>query len=259
MSRSMKKGLSTFLALFNFQPELRFHLGVEEEYLIVRNKKPVPEAERVLLGLANASFTYELSACQIEHRTSPAPTPQAASEAYLRGREQLQAVLAGMGLASRARAVAPRDMPLDVYPDERYYAIAHSLGVDKLRAACRVMGTHVHVGIGSADEALVVYNALVSNMPALLGMCGARNTERLGLYRVVQPECNPPQYSSLQDWHAQAIRDGFVDNPRNCWHLVRISRHGTVEVRLFPATGDARKIQQWADVVQNIARRALSA
>lgn len=258
MSHNMTS-LSAFLALFNFQPELRFHLGVEEEYLIVRNGRPVPEAEQVLLGLADASFTYELSACQIEHRTSPVPTPQAASGAYLRGREQLQAALARMGLALRVRAVASRGMPLDVYPDERYYTIAQSLGVDKLRAACRVMGTHVHVGIGSADEALVVYNALVSNMPALLRMCGARNRERLGLYRVVQPECIPPQYSSLQAWYAQAIQDGFVDNPRNCWHLIRISRHGTVEVRLFPATGDVRKIQQWAGAVQNITRRALSA
>lgn len=250
-------GLSDFLALFNFQPELRFHLGVEMEYLLMRNGQPVPAAEQVLAKLGHTSFTYELSACQIEHRTKPVHTPRMAEEACVIGREQLRTTVQCMGLSLRTLAVAPASMPLDTYSDARYAEIARLLGRDKLLAACRVMGTHIHVGVGNAREAVLVYNALVAAVPTLSALCGPRNNQRLGLYRTVQPCCDPPTYASLRAWYLQAQQDGFAVNPRNCWHLVRISRHGTVEVRLFPATGNSRNIRRWAAVVQQIARAAV--
>lgn len=257
MNHSPTIDLDGFLAKFNCAPELRLYLGVEVEYLLTRNAQPVAVAAHVLDMLADESFTYELSACQIEHRIQPVPTPQLAAEACAIGREKLRALLHSVGMVHRAVAVAPVRMPLDIYPDERYAHIAHSLGVNKLRAACRIMGTHVHVGVGSAAEALTVYNAVVEALPYLLQMCGRRNNERLRLYEIVQPQCWPPLYAHIQAWHARAQQDGFHKNPRNCWHLVRISRHGTVEVRVFPATADSRKIKQWTAAVQSIARSAI--
>lgn len=245
----------SFLNRFCFDPSLRLHLGAEVEYLIVdASGKPVPVAAELLRQLDEA-YTYELSACQIEHRTNPLRTPDMIVSACGQGLVIARDKARELGYNIQTCAVAPFSMSLDVYPDERYLCeVVPFLSVERLRAACRVMGTHIHIGLGSLSEALLVYNALVEQIDYLLSLCPSENEARLDLYSVVQPNNRPPLYSSAQSFYDTAVACGFAENPRNCWHLVRISRHGTVEVRLFPATEDAALLVLWASAIQDIAR-----
>lgn len=255
----MKRSTETqFLKQFAFNPERRLYLGAEEELLLLTPQgAPAPESPKVLDLLRDARYTYELSACQVEFRTPPLPSPRAVVASVAAGRRKLSRVVRAAGLRYAVTAIAPASMPVAVYPDERYlHSVVPGLTPAQLLAACRVMGTHIHVGCANAEDALRMYNALVRKVPYLLSLCPKENEERLRLYGVVQPNKLPPVYGSVREWHAQAVADGFSENSRNCWHLVRISRHGTVEVRLFPATKSLRNIAAWAEAVQDIARGA---
>lgn len=250
-----------FFSQFSFDPARRLYLGVEVEYALVDPLSGllVPQSPAVLSVLRDDEFTYELSACQVEHRAGPVASVVELRARLARGQASLRQATRDVGLVFRAMPVAPEGMSLAVYPDERYVQrVVPCLSRLQLEAACRVMGTHIHVGVGSAEEALAVYQACVRLMPRLLRMCGSENMERLRLYRVVAPKCDPPLYASLVEWYAAACALSFADDPRNCWHLIRISRHGTVELRLFPATANLEQIACWAVAVQELARGILA-
>lgn len=252
-----------FLSKFKFNPQKRLWVGVEEERLIMQDGRSVPKAKEVLSGLSPA-FTYELSAHQIEMRTAPTSSVDECCNELMRKRKVLQNRLSAMGLSSKAMPVASEDMPLDIYPDPRYLGeVATRLSRERLSAACRVMGTHIHVGAGNIDEALKVNNALVESLSRLIHVSGEENLERLRLYSVVvQGQHMPKEYEGVAEFvNAAQIRTetGQVAyrEPKDDWGLVRVSRHGTVEVRLFPATEDLLKVRTWIALVKDIATRAL--
>ncbi len=252
-----------FINKFKFNPQKRLWVGVEEERLIMQDGRSVPKAKEVLSGLSPA-FTYELSAHQIEMRTMPTSSVDECCLELMRNRKVLQNRLTFMGLNSKAMPVAPQDMPLDIYPDPRYSkVVAPSLSPERLSAACRIMGTHVHVGVVNIQEALLVNNALVNNLSRLIQVSGKENFERLRLYSVVvQTRHIPKEYEGVAEFISAAqirTETGQVvyRDPKDDWGLVRVSRHGTVEVRLFPATEDLLKVRTRITLVKDIATRAL--
>jgi gamma-glutamyl:cysteine ligase YbdK (ATP-grasp superfamily) len=158
-----------------------------------------------------------------------------------------------LGLEILTREVAPMDMDLTIYPDARYLGkVAPRLSREKLSAACRVTGTHLHFGVGSMEEAIAVHNLIVLEIDDLLQRGDHSNGERLRLYQTVSGNGIPPFYESEEHFYTIACEKGFVNNPRDCWYFVRISCHGTVEVRVFGVTENVKEIISWAQKIHNI-------
>ena len=64
----------------------------------------------------------------------------------------------------------------------------------------------------------------------------------------------PTAYESSEHLFEIARAEGFTDNPRNCWKLIRISIHGTVELRMFGVTDNLDEILEWVSFVKKTAR-----
>jgi gamma-glutamyl:cysteine ligase YbdK (ATP-grasp superfamily) len=243
-----------FLQKFVFRPELQGHVGVEREYFLLDGAgRPVPCSHQFLSVAHDPAWTYELSACQVEHRTSPRKTDAEIRRELADGRRHGEEIAQSIGCRLAALEVAPADMPLDVYAhDPRYAGIVECLALATLRAACRVTGTHIHVGMSSLDEALEASNALRPYIENLIRQGDHSGGERIRLYCEMATSSMPPHYLGRSHFEAVAREQGFHENPRNCWHLVRVSRHGTVEVRLFGVTDDDDEVLRWISAVRDI-------
>ncbi len=264
----MSSQTPTLLSLINYNPSLRGHMGVEREFFLTQpnhllawfdgtheDGPPVPRSPDFLAAINDPAWTYELSACQVEHRTDPlfelADIRASLRSGIVRGSRTAES----LGLRLSAIEVAPTEMPLVAYPnDARYAGIVATLPPHVLAAACRVTGTHFHVGCASADEALAVHNALVPHLDRLTVLGDHSQGERIRLYKMMANNWQSPLYDSAEHFDAVAKEQGFADNLRNCWHLIRVSRHGTVELRMFGMTDDVDENVAWIEAVRDILR-----
>ncbi len=241
--------MNHFQALFHFDPNNAWCVGVERERFIFDGSPvPVSRAIEVLNALPQDNrFGPELSACQLEDRVGPVDINQL--DHVLRANDQeIHHACIATGLRTQFLEVAPEGMPIDVHQDSsgRYARIAANIGPERLLAACRVAGTHVHVGMPSADVALRVYNHVAPHWQKLVKMGDHSQGERLRLYRVVAGKAVPQGYSDWEAFEQHAELAGFVNNPRDCWDLIRISAHGTIEFRVFGVTPHLSEILSWA-------------
>lgn len=246
--------LKSFQERFAFRPTGAFLVGVERECFIVgKDGSIVPQAQRVLSCLKDvqkldgAEFGYELSASQIESRVGPCSLNEL--HGRLSDRDmQLKVALGHCGLSYLHTEVGPEDMPLDVYPDPtgRYQRITKSMPREILSAACRVIGTHVHIGMSDHATALRVYNQVTQYCTELCEAGDGSFGERLTIYKKMAPDFEPRTYASWDEYHQTALAKGFAEDPRKCWTLIRISVHGTIEFRMFGTTDSLGRIVEWA-------------
>jgi len=160
-----------------------------------------------------------------------------------------------IGLRLQAMETAPSNMSLEIYPDPRYLRIASSIPRRMLRAACRVAGTHVHVGVPSIETALALSNSLREQMSDLIDMGDGSQGKRIALYKKMARNWDPPHYDSPEHYFEVASSQGFAANPRDCWHLIRINPKGTVECRMFGATPFVDETLYWVECVLDTARK----
>ena len=140
--------------------------------------------------------------------------------------------------AAGAHPFASGHGPLN--PGARYEAI----GAEYASVANRqlVFGLHVHVGLGGADRALAVYNALRSHLPDLAALAAnapfyegrdsGLASVRSRLSGLLPRQGVPPALASFEAY-ADALRWCGFDDPRQWWWELRLHpRYGTVEVRV---------------------------
>ncbi len=244
----------TFTTKFKFRPDLAFHIGVEREFFVA-NKQGliVPEAHRVLERITNplpdaGSFSYELSACQIESQSLPTDSLDAVWSQQVKLEDELDSALAACDLQRLCQEVAPDDMSLAVYSDPagRYQRIATEMPREVLQAACQVAGTHFHIGMPSAEIALQVYNRVIAHCDELCHIGDNSNGKRMRLYGIVAPGYRPVAHESWNAFEVYAKQHGFYENPRDCWHMIRLTLHGTIEFRNFGVTESVDDIIKWA-------------
>jgi gamma-glutamyl:cysteine ligase YbdK (ATP-grasp superfamily) len=241
-----------FVEKFRFNEALLGYVGVEREVFLcsLTSGQITPQASRVcrlleLSGQFPGDFGPELSACQVEFRTKPVPLSDLQSQLTERG-NHLRVVCGTIGLQPMYLEVAGPDMTTEVYPDERYRAIARRLHPEVLSAACRVTGTHVHIGMPDFNTALRVYNRVISHTEELIELGDDSSGERLRLYRMVAPSCDPTPVASVESLYERALTEGFAENVRNWWSLIRITRYGTIEFRMFGNTSSVAQVCAWA-------------
>ncbi|MBI5644631.1 hypothetical protein HY970_00880 [Candidatus Kaiserbacteria bacterium] len=257
--------INQFKNLFNYDQNKVGHVGVERECFICdQTGRIVPHAHKVLSGIERGvyedsgfgliaypekgAFGYELSASQVESRVGPCLLGDLGHHLQRRDRE-LETALRHYGLSAMHAEVGPKDMPLDVYPDPtgRYQKITKDMPREILSAACRVIGTHVHVGMQDHDTALRVYNRVIQHCAELCEVGDGSFGERLAIYKQMAPDFEPKPYLNWDEYYQTAITKGFAEDPRKCWTLIRISVHGTIEFRMFGATDSIDRIVEWAN------------
>ncbi|MFC1608917.1 glutamate-cysteine ligase family protein [Patescibacteria group bacterium] len=252
--------MNNFMRKFKFKPENSLMIGVEREcFLTDLNGNIVPMASAVLSVLNDADrFGYELSACQLEDRIGPCDIDDVRAR-LLDNDVAIHNVVSKLGLGRSYVEVAPENMPLDVYPDPtgRYQRIVKALPNDILLAACRVIGVHVHVGMPNPETALRVYNEVISRLNYLCREGDGSGGERLRIYREMAPDCISRTFSDWGEFHQYAVEMNFSDDPRQCWFLIRISVHGTIEFRMFGATSVVDRVERWTRICHDICRNAM--
>lgn len=239
-----------FKKKFRYNQNKIGYVGIEREcFTADKTGVIVPLAHKVLASVKKgAEFGYELSACQVETRVGPCLLGELSGN--LRERDiQLNSALGNCGLSVLHTEVGPEDMPLDVYPDPtgRYQEITKNMPREILSAACRVIGTHVHVGMGNHEMALRVYNHVTHHYKDLCEAGNGSFGERLAIYKKMAPDFEPKPYASWDEYHQTALEKGFAEDPRKCWTLIRISVHGTIEFRMFGTTDSIKRIVEWAN------------
>lgn len=247
-----QRHIDQFLAKFQFRPELQGYIGVEREYFLTESGVIVPRAHEFLELMHDPAWTNELSACQVESRTEPQKDILKIRLALLEEENLGIAVAERLGLDLTSQEVGNADMPLDVFPSERYQQIAARITREQLVAACRVAGTHIHIGVGNWHETFTVHNALRRHFNRFCR--DGSSAERMRLYKIMAPQWNPPSYRDALHFFRTAQEQNFMDDPRRCYHLIRINPKGTVECRMFNATPHNEEIIMWVEKIQEIIK-----
>lgn len=256
-----------FLAKFNFVPERAFHIGVERECFLrsVATGELQAEAAQVHTIMQQGDYaqyyTPELSACQYEYKTDPHYSVQELGLQLTQLESQLQLRLAEIGLYGDFTEVAEETMSLTVYPNPRYQKIVGTLRIEVLSAACRVAGTHVHVGMPDLSTAIMIYNRIRGRVRQLRELGDHSNGERLRLYEVMAPQIDPPAVAGARGLYKLAQEQGFAQNPRDWWSEMRITIYGTIEFRSFGSVPSVPEIEEWARLCRQLcldAHRAIS-
>jgi gamma-glutamyl:cysteine ligase YbdK (ATP-grasp superfamily) len=245
--------LKKFKSSFGFRKELTGFIGIERERFLFFNGLTVPQAP-LFLKYCSSNWTYELSSCQVEDRTNPKKElNEVKKELEINDREGKR-VGEELGFSLENLEVGPKDMSLEVYPNKRYLQIIKSLSLDVLSAACRVTGTHIHIGMPDLKTAISCSNLLRHKkyFDRLCQIGDHSDGQRLNLYKLMANDWYPPYYRNERHFFEVAKKKGFVENPRNCWNLIRISVHGTLELRMFGSTSDINEILSWVRFARSI-------
>lgn len=255
------KRIRDFREKFNFRKEGKLLVGVEREcHLIGLNGNVAPIAPIVLKELKDLKrFGYELSACQLEDRIGPVNISSVKNELENNDRI-IENILKQLGCSRSRFEVGPDDMPLSIYPDPtgRYQEITKNMPKHILAAACRVIGTHFHIGMPNPGSAIEVYNGAIDHFDELCSLGDGSSGKRLELYRLMAPDSRPTPYRDWDHFCRTAAEKNFLDDPRKCWTLIRISVHGTIEFRMFGTTDDLSKIAAWANKCHSICEKILN-
>ena len=249
--------IEKFFAQFKFDPARTGLVGVErEQFTADYARNIVPASGRYLEAITaldgrvdkdRLQFGYELSACQLESKIGPSEI--ADLRRWLNVSEAILRSIDGQLRLTRIHAeLAPENMPLDIYPDPtgRYQRITADMPKMVLTAACRVAATHIHIGMPNLETAISSYNKVISHTDELIRMGDHSSGKRMDLYRVMAPRYRPETIHSPRELFERSVAHGFVSDPRQCWTVIRISVHGTVEFRMFGATDSAERIVEWA-------------
>ncbi|OGI30860.1 MAG: hypothetical protein A2271_04900 [Candidatus Moranbacteria bacterium RIFOXYA12_FULL_35_19] len=174
--------MQKFMNKFRFRQDGALLVGIERECFLINNESKIsPMAQLVLSHLADKEqFGYEFSACQLEDRIGPCGLNEIKNQLKENEKDVIE-VESKLQFKRSWMEVAPEDMPLDIYPDPtgRYQEIKKKLSGNILLAACRVIGTHIHIGMPDHNTAIKVYNQVISELDRLCNEGDGSSGKRL--------------------------------------------------------------------------------
>ena len=249
----MKNGQHIFFKQFNFTPSFEGYVGLELELYIVDhygNFMPIKASE--ILHEIQHQYThllpyvsYEIGEVQLE-LVFPEPIPKnnaaCAVDTLL---DVLQEIETLFNIQLVALPSAPRTIPLDIFPTERYLDMTKDWSDDKKYCAIGTTGLHVHIGMSTLCQAIRTHNTGLEILPSLLALYqqdqGRQHImEKMGSY------ITPEVIISGNHLYQQAQKAAVLDDYSGLYTLVRISaKHGTVEFRLGDSTKDPTTVKQF--------------
>ncbi|MFW5420352.1 glutamate--cysteine ligase [Nocardiopsis sp. CNT-189] len=258
-----------------FNASDRTTLGVEWELQLVdvESRHLRQEAEQVLAELPELSeapsappLRHELMQCTVEVVTGVCETVQEAREDLAGSVRRLQGVLEPRGTAAICSGTHPLDDWRDqaMSPVQRYGEL-----VDQMQWLARrilTFGVHVHVGVGSAEKAVPIVNALAGHLPHFLALTASSpfwNGHDTGLASSrsivfgALPTSGPPpvlpDWAAFEDYMATLLRAGTIAGIKEVWWDVRPHPDlGTVEIRMFDGIPTLREVGMAAALTQSL-------
>ena len=150
--------------------------------------------------------------------------------------------------------VAKANMPFAVFPTLHYKSISKQISQEQLEAACRVAGTHIHIGMIDWEDAIWCHNVLIKWLDYLCEIGDNSCGKRLSLYKVMAKNWMPQRIKNTEHFFSLAKEQGFVSDPRSCYWLIRISVYGTVELRMFGAPTKRKDVIRYIGIIRQILR-----
>jgi len=152
-------------------------VGVEEELLLVDpdDGRAVAVASAVLHDatvhgdeLAGEVLTSELASQQIETNTRPCTSLDELGSELRRWRHAAAEAARASGAQVAALATSPLPVVPSITPNPRYQEMVEKFGVTaEQQLTC---GCHIHVGVGSDEEAVAVLDRIRGWLPVLLAL-----------------------------------------------------------------------------------------
>ena len=243
--------VDAFLSQITFRPEWTGYISCEREFFITEDGVIVPRAHEIIPAINQPDvFTNELSDCQFEYNAGPV-TIDKLREAIIEREEACRRYEEEHGFKLASIEVAPENMSRDIYPAKRYEGISERVPADVLLGMLRIAGTHFHVGVSGPEMALRVYNSLVRKLSRFNMLGDNSNGERLRIYRDIVPVWEPVECASLEEYASLLVVDGEIIALGDDYRLVKITHHGTVEVRGFGAPEDLDELTSWGREVHD--------
>jgi len=234
---------------FNGEP---FTVGIEEELMLL-DPATLDLAQGIEAVLADVPPEHadqvkpELFQSVLEVATTPCATVADAAE-QLAGLRRLVGSIAkrnGMLLGAAGTHPFARCDDQSIVDRPRYRELIEDLGFIAEREL--IFGTHVHVGIDSADKAIYVADGIRRHLPLLLALSsnspfweGRRTgmmSARTPVFRAFPRQGVPPHYGSWEIYArrvGQMTNSGAIEDYTFLWWDVRPHpRLGTVETRIF--------------------------
>ncbi len=236
-----------------FKDKLSSFIGVELEGVLscpvslrecaCANKRMVNTLNDCLaLKGMSAQVSPEASAAQIEAKTSPLVTHKVVKELGILINLTKDAIYNNFNLKWVLKPYASYNLDLYFYPDEpRYRTIFAGIDNELRRFVMSAMALHIHIGCKDKTAALRVYNMLAQDINNLIRIDFGGRLEK---YIKMIPCAIPKKYSSWQDFERDAKERGFQQNTSNNHSLIRITKHGTVELRMFNSSEDLERISK---------------
>ncbi|MBP6866231.1 MAG: amidoligase family protein [Candidatus Pacebacteria bacterium] len=255
--------LDEFKNKFKFDESRHLCFGVERELYITRDGEFFPLADEILKSIDHDMFpstwTHEFSACALEQTIGPAQIEKL-HETILAMDESKDMIEKQFDVKLQAFEVAPENLPDDVYPDPsgRYQAIQDTSPEELVDAARRTCGIHVHIGIGNHSDALQVHQTLCNEsfMEYLLSIGDNSNRERIELMKHFT-EWTFDSFSSWQDFYDHLEKKNLLHDIKSYRPLIRLTRHGTIEFRMFGSTNSKELIEFYIKTCYNLVKFAL--
>jgi glutamate---cysteine ligase / carboxylate-amine ligase len=218
-----------------------------------------------------ASCSPETHGSALEVQTGVNATVGGLAVELLALRRALDRVLAKLGLSAACAGTHPTALWSDtVVSDSRRYQFIY----DTMRELARrepSFALHVHVGVESPEQAIVLCNRMRAHVPLLLalsanspywqgrdtGMCSARTP----LFQAFPRVGIPRAFADYEHWVSTVellMRSGAIPEPTFLWWDVRPQpRFGTVEVRVMDAQTTVADTAALVALVQSLARLEL--
>jgi glutamate---cysteine ligase / carboxylate-amine ligase len=234
-----------------------FHIGIEEEYLIVDKQtraltEPPREMFEACVKTLGEQVAPEFMRSQIEVNTPPSHTIGEARAHLVELRKTISDIAAQYGLAPIAASTHPfSEWSEQVHTDaERYNVIAEDLQAVVRRLL--ISGMHVHVSVGDDDLRIDLMNQVTYFLPHLLalstsspywqGIDTGLSSYRLSVWDEMPRTGLPNLFDSQAEYQRHVdmmVNAGLIEDGSKIWWDIRpSSRFPTLEMRICDVCTD---------------------
>src|SRR4051812_41481938 len=260
-----------------WRPSDPFSIGIEEEVMMLRPEdwSLAQEIDAVLPSVASDladHLTAETHGAAIELATDPHASVGAAIDQLARLRSSLEEALEAHGLRAAAAGTHPSTVWHEtvVSSGSRYQFVYGSMR--ELARREPTFALHVHVGVDSAEDAILLHRRMRAHLPLLLaasvnspfwqGRDSGLASARTPLFQAFPRVGIPRGFRSYADYVEAVdllVRCGAIPEPTFLWWDVRPQpRFGTVEVRIMDTQSSVPETAALVALVQCIARREVT-
>lgn len=244
-------------------------VGVELELQLIdpNTKDLVSGASKILQSLDGyQSIKPELFECIIEINSKPCVTVNEIKLDLLKHIQVLHKHASKLGIKLTMTGTHPKSNWAHqiISPVERYQRLAERIQMPVKRML--TYGLHIHVGVGSGDEAIAVNNALMDYLPHLLALSASSpfwvkrdsgmESYRTKIFETLPTTGIPFKLHSWEDYCelvAALQKAGTIESIRDIWWDTRPHPDfGTVEVRICDAVPLLDDVISIVAVVQSL-------